>query len=111
MTVRHRLPGRIDLEPGVPPILRVSGDVDFSTVDGFCVRLGVDQAGVGRVLASKGVREIDLSEATFIDSAVLGLVVGIAPYLRPDRLRLRGASGAPLAVLEITGVDRLVDLG
>ncbi|UJP39621.1 STAS domain-containing protein [Cellulomonas palmilytica] len=111
MSVRPRPPGRIDLEPGVPAILRVSGDVDFSTVDRFCIRHGVDQAGVGRMLAGRGVREIDLSEATFIDSAVLGLVVGIAPYLRPERLRLRGASGAPLAVLEIAGVDRLVDLG
>jgi len=110
MSARGRTLGRIELDPAAPTVLRVTGEADFATVDGFCVRLGVDQAGVGRLLARRGVREIDLSGATFIDSAVLGLVVGIAPHLRPERLRLRGAAGAPLAVLEIAGVDRLVDL-
>ncbi|WP_454048727.1 STAS domain-containing protein [Cellulomonas sp. Marseille-Q8402] len=102
--------GRAWIDPASPRVLRLAGEVDVETVEQLCEALGVAQIGLGRALAAAGVREIDLSEATFIDSAVVALVVGIVPPLRPERLRVRGASGSPLATLQLTGVDALLEL-
>lgn len=103
-------PGRLWIDPASPEVLRLSGEADVETVADFCEELGVAQIALGRALAAAGVREIDLTAATFIDSAVVALVVGIVPPLRPGRLRVRGASGSPLATLQLTGVDALLDL-
>ena len=103
-------PGHARIDPARPTVLHLAGEVDVATVADLCDELGVAQIALGRTLAAAGVREIDLSEATFIDSAVVALVVGIVPGVRPDRLRVRGASGAALVTLRLTGVDGLLDL-
>jgi ABC-type transporter Mla MlaB component len=102
--------GRAWIDPAEPAVLHLAGEADVATVADFCDQLGVAQLALGRALAAAGVREIDLSGASFIDSAVVALVVGIVPPLRPERLRVRGASGSPLATLELTGVAGLLDL-
>jgi ABC-type transporter Mla MlaB component len=102
--------GRAWIDPAQPAVLHLAGEADVETVADFCDRLGVAQIALGRALAAAGVREIDLSGATFIDSAVVALVVGIVPPLRPERLRVRGASGSPLATLQLTGVAGLLEL-
>jgi ABC-type transporter Mla MlaB component len=102
--------GRAWIDPAQPAVLHLAGEADVATVAGFCEQLGVTQLALGRALAAAGVREIDLSRASFIDSAVVALIVGIVPPLRPERLRVRGASGSPLATLQLTGVAGMLDL-
>lgn len=102
--------GRAWIDPAAPAVLHLAGEADVATVADFCESLGVEQIALGRALAAAGVREIDLTGATFIDSAVVALVVGIVPPIRPERLRVRGASGSPRATLQLTGVDALLDL-
>lgn len=101
--------GRAWIDPAQPDVLHLAGEADVATVEDFCDSLGVAQIALGRALAAAGVREIDLTEATFIDSAVVALVVGIVPPVRPERLRVRGATGSPRATLQLTGVDGLLD--
>jgi ABC-type transporter Mla MlaB component len=102
--------GRAWIDPAQPAVLHLAGEVDVGTVAGLCSELGVEQIALGRTLAAAGIREIDLSRATFIDSAVVALVVGLVPGLRPGRLRVRGASGAALATLQVAGVDGMLEL-
>lgn len=100
-------PERVVLDAGV---LQLRGDVDVSDVDRLVDVLGTERAALGRVLVAAGVRAIDLGEASFIDSSVLGLVLAVAGALDPVRLQLRGVHGEPLMVLQAVGVDALVDL-
>jgi ABC-type transporter Mla MlaB component len=126
-TQAHRLgPGREDqrtergsapVEPGSiwvdevdPHVLRFSGDVDALVLEQTCALAGVDTITLARRLAADGVRELELSDTTFIDSAVLALVVSLMPALRPQRLKVRGATGPVLTVLTVTGLDALVEL-
>lgn len=102
--------GRAWIDPAQPDVLRLAGDADVVTVAELAGRLGVAEESLGGALATAGVREVDMSEATFMDSSVLALVVALAPRLRPDRLRVRGAHGSPLSVLRLTGVDSVLDL-
>jgi ABC-type transporter Mla MlaB component len=103
-------PGRIRVDERDPRVLRVTGAADAHTVEQTCAHAGLDPITLGRTLATEGVRELDLSEATFIDSAVLALVVSLIPALRPERLRVRGAAGPVLTALTVTGLDALVEL-
>ncbi|MBT0993645.1 STAS domain-containing protein [Cellulomonas sp. DKR-3] len=103
-------PGTIAVDEREPHVLRITGAADALTVEQTCAREGLDPIALGRALAAAGVTEIDLSEATFIDSSVLALVVSLMPALRPAHLRVRGATGSVLTVLTVTGLDALVEL-
>ncbi|WP_431836518.1 STAS domain-containing protein [Cellulomonas sp. Y8] len=98
--------GRIWTDPTAPAVLRVAGEADVAMIDRFREVVGVESMDLGRTLVAAGVREVDLSGATFIDSSVVGMV----PALRPERLRVRGASGSPLTVLTLTGMDSVLHL-
>ncbi|MCG7287505.1 STAS domain-containing protein [Cellulomonas sp. ACRRI] len=102
--------GRLHVDPDRPAVLRAEGEIDVDAVHTLAAGLGVDEVGAGRALAAAGVEEVDLSGATFIDSSALALLVSIAPHRRPDRLRVRGATGAPLMTLRVTGLDAVLDL-
>lgn len=103
-------PGVIEVDERDPRVLRITGAADALTVEQTCARSGLDPIALGRTLAAQGVCEIDLSAATFIDSAVLALLVSLIPALRPEHLRVRGASGPVLTVLTVTGLDTIVEL-
>jgi len=102
--------GRLHVDPAAPEVLRAEGEIDIDVVHTFAETLGVDEVAVGRTLAAAGVEEVDLSGATFIDSSAIALLVSIAPHRRPERLRVRGATGAPLMTLQVTGLDAVLDL-
>lgn len=102
--------GTLRVDPADPAVLHVEGEVDIDVVHTFAQRLGVDEIGAGRALAAAGVQEVDLSRATFIDSSAIALLVSIAPHRRPERLRVRGANGAPLMTLQVTGLDSILEL-
>lgn len=106
----RRPAGRLHVDPARPAVLRAEGEIDIDVVHTLAGELGVDEVGAGRALAAAGVEEVDLSAATFIDSSALALLVSIAPHRRPDRLRVRGATGAPLMTLQVTGLDAVLDL-
>jgi anti-anti-sigma regulatory factor len=91
-------------------VLWLAGDADVVTVGELALALGVAEESLGGALVTAGVREVDLSETTFMDSSALALIVALAPRLRPERLRVRGAHGSPLSVLRLTGVDSVLDL-
>lgn len=102
--------GRLHVDPAAPAVLRAEGEIDIDVVHRFAEQLGVDEIAAGRTLAAAGVEEVDLSGATFIDSSAIALLVSIAPHRRPERLRVRGATGAPLMTLQITGLDSVLEL-
>lgn len=80
--------------------LVVSGEVDISVTQ--LVQDEVERWG--------GVERVDLSGATFLDSSGMRLLVQVARRVAPRRVRVVGASGQPLAALEMFGADQLVDL-
>ncbi|TQL01802.1 hypothetical protein [Cellulomonas sp. SLBN-39] len=102
-----RPPGQITADAG---IVHVRGDVDEHSVELLVGELGTDRAGLGAVLVGAGVREVDLSQAVFIDSSVVGMILSVAGGLSGTRLQVRGAHGEPLTVLCTVGADALVDL-
>jgi len=99
------------VDPDDPTVLHLEGEVDIAVVHAYAGTLGLDEIRVGRALAAAGIEEVDLSRATFLDSAAIALLVSIAPHRRPARLRVRGAHGAPLLTLRLTGLDTILDLG
>lgn len=102
--------GRLLIDPVDPGTLRVTGEVDVAVVEEFAHQFDVGRSGLARVLRESGVRAVDLSLATYVDSAVIGLLAGLASQLGGQRLRTTGATGIPLTALEITGVLPLLEL-
>ncbi len=105
---RQRDALRLDVDD--PHVLHVAGEVDVAVVLDFAEAYGVAKDDVGQALAAAGVDVIDLSEATFIDSSVVAVVVTIAMRQRGTRVRVRGATGSPLMTLQVSGLDSIVDL-
>ena len=85
-------------------VIEVEGEVDFYTAPEFKQRLtGVIDSGKTRLV-------VDLSNATFIDSTTLGVLVGSAKRLRPEGGALAVVCTAPSIRknFEITGLDRVL---
>ena len=57
-----------------------------------------------------GVRVVDLSAVTFLDSSGMRLVAQVARLVRPHRLQVVGARKQPLTALKLFGADRITDL-
>lgn len=55
---------------------------------------------------------VDTSDLDFLDSTGLGVLIGALKRLRETggELRIAGASGAVLRVLEVTGLDKVIPL-
>lgn len=103
--------GRLRTDPEDSTVLRVEGEVDIDVVYTFADELGIEgPQDLGKVLAAGGVRAVDLSDATFIDSSAIALLVSITSHLRPERLSVRGATGGPLMALQATGLDQLFEM-
>ena len=80
-------------------------EIDASTADRFA-------ACVARALAVSDHLVVDLSEATFMDSTGLAVIVAARRALHDDgrHVILHGAHGAVRRVLEVTGVDQVITL-
>jgi anti-anti-sigma regulatory factor len=83
----------------------VDGEVDLSVCDRLFADLdrAVDLPGVDMV-------EVDLSRVTILDAAAVGVLLAArhAAACRGRGLRVCGATGLPLYILEITGVAGLL---
>lgn len=89
--------------PGLPAVVFLRGELDI----GVCRRLreillGFPGAGGPAPLV------VDLGDATFVDSSVLGLLAEADARLSGG-LRVRGASGMVARTFGLVGVDRLLD--
>jgi len=92
--------GSVTLSPEQPEVLVMTGEVDVAVSDGALAEL----PGWG------GVRVVDMSAVTFIDSSGMRLVAQVARLVRPHRLQVVGARKQPLTALRIFGADRITDL-
>jgi ABC-type transporter Mla MlaB component len=98
------------IDPDQPRVLHVEGDVDVHAVLRLAEARGSDRLTLGRDLAAAGVREAELTRATFIDSSVIALLLAVSSHQPHGRLSLRGASGSPLMALEASRVQPMFDL-
>lgn len=105
-----RAPDRIRVGEADPQVLHIEGEADLAAVEDLADLLEVERTEVGRLLAARGIEEVDLRRATFIDSTTIALLVAIGLHRRPAPLRIKGASGSPLDTLRLTGVDAVLDL-
>lgn len=94
-------------EPGVV-VLRATGDLDAYTVTGLREHLHRAADATG----GAGLIVVDLSGATFIDSAGLGALVGAQRRARERGGRLRIVRPPPLVLraFELTGLDEVLEL-
>jgi anti-sigma B factor antagonist len=93
----------IRVQPSVGPTVRVTvaGEVDFAVGDElFEILVAVLAAGTVRDV------EVDLSQVRLLDASGVGALLAARNRARAVGvgLRVRGAAGMPLRVLEITGV-------
>ena len=56
------------------------------------------------------MRDVDVRDVTFADSAFASLLAGLLSGAYPDRVRLRGGSPSVRLVLESTGLAPYVEL-
>ncbi len=84
-------------------VIELGGEVDLYTAPEFKERL------VELIESGKSKIVVDLSEATFIDSTTLGVLVGGVKRLRPagGSLALVCSDQNITKIFEITGLDRV----
>jgi anti-sigma B factor antagonist len=85
--------------------VRVKGELDAYTVGMLRDRLeDVDAGGRGTVV------EFDFSELSFLDSTGISLLISVhnATSASGGSLTIRGATGEPRRVLDVTGVIELL---
>jgi anti-anti-sigma factor len=77
----------------------LTGDIDIAT-----------SPELAAAIPKSGSVWIDFSGVTFVDSAGVGVLIAAyrAARHRGDRLRVSGLSGAPLQVLQMTGLYNLL---
>ena len=87
-------------------IITVSGDLDITAAPRLRERL------IETISSENSRLLLDLTAATFIDSTVLGVLVGALKRVRSNdgELRIAAHSGAVLRPLEITGLHRVFPL-
>ncbi|MBA3300518.1 MAG: STAS domain-containing protein [Thermoleophilaceae bacterium] len=87
-------------------VIELGGEVDLYTAPEFKERM------VALIEAGKTRLVIDLSEATFIDSTTLGVLVGGVKRLRPLDGSLAIVCTDPniTKIFEITGLDRVFSI-
>ena len=87
-------------------VVKLSGEVDLHTGGDFkqAVLEGID-SGYKQIV-------VDFSQATFIDSTALGILVGAIKRLNPQGGKLHVIVATPniRKIFEITALDRVLDL-
>jgi len=84
-------------------VIKLGGEIDLYTAPEFKERM------VELIEAGKNHIVVDLSDATFIDSTTLGVLVGGVKRLRPSGggLALQCTDQNITKIFEITGLDRV----
>jgi anti-sigma B factor antagonist len=84
-------------------VIELGGEIDLYTAPEFKQRMSeIIEEGKTRIV-------VDLSQATFIDSTTLGVLVGGVKWLRPEggSLALVCTDENIVKIFEITGLDRV----
>jgi anti-sigma B factor antagonist len=88
-------------------IVRVAGELDLHTSPQLRDHV------LSMVGEQQGVRlALDLTDAGFLDSSSLGMLVTLLKRVkeRDGDLRLVGVSGSPMKVFTLTGLDRVFEI-
>jgi anti-anti-sigma factor len=111
LKVKRRSPSCVDFEVrvvcglGRRPTVVVRGELDRATVHKLTAALGVAMTGNPCI-------EVDLTEATFMDTS--GVRALVDAYLRlgqlPEAILIRDPSPAVRELLALAGVDQLFDI-
>jgi anti-sigma B factor antagonist len=91
---------------GDTQVVRARGELDLYAAPEFKRHLGdAIEAGKTRIV-------VDLTDAAFMDSTALGVLIGALKRLRVRDGALAVASEQPtiLRILEVTGMDQVLDL-
>jgi anti-sigma B factor antagonist len=91
----------IEVVPGSPPTIAVSGEIDFAVGDWFSAELA------RHVAAASGTVVLDLSGVTFMDSSGIAVLLATA---RATEFRICAASPAVRRVIELTGLADALQL-
>lgn len=89
--------------PGLPAVVFLRGELDI----GVCPQLREILRRVGGPEGAAAGLVVDMADATFADSSVLGVLVEAHARLG-GRLRVRGASGVVARAFAAGGMDHLV---
>ncbi len=84
--------------------------MDWVAVSNFAGELRVSVTDAAEVLASHGVRVVDIRHAPSLGPAGLALLVMLIPRVRPEKLRVEGAAGDALRALHAAGLNPFVRL-
>jgi anti-anti-sigma factor len=97
----------VDEQPGAQPpaVVAPVGELDLDRHGEFRSAL-LDAASSGKPVV------VDLEGVSFMDSSAIGLIVGTAKRCQDTgtALRIVNASGQPLRVMRLTGLQLLVDI-
>ena len=91
---------------GDTQLLRARGELDLYAAPEFKRRMAeAIEGGKTRIV-------VDLTDATFMDSTALGVLIGALKRLRLREGTLAVASGQPsiLRILEVTGMDQVLQV-
>lgn len=85
----------------------VAGEIDLHSASELRARL---DEGLAR---SPSEIRLDLSATTFLDSSGLGVILGRYRRLREKggQLSIEGAGGTVRSVLELSGLDQIIQIG
>lgn len=90
-------------QPGLPAVVFLRGELDI----GVCPRLREILRRAGGGEGGAGGLVVDMTDATFADSSVLGVLAEAHARLA-GRLRVRGVTGVVARAFAAGGVDHLV---
>jgi len=88
----------VDLSSSPSPTVTATGDIDLANVDGF--RAALDEAAAG----SESI-QVDLTELTYCDSAVVRVLFATAADTKLTLIVRAG--GAPQTLFAISGLDKV----
>lgn len=108
VAVDDRLPFRVELTTPFlgQAVVAVQGELDLFTAP------RLHEALVQAIALGAHSVVADLADVTFIDSTALGVLIDASKQLRvcDGSLAIAGPNGSVRRVLELTGLDRIIDV-
>lgn len=90
-------------------MLRMVGEIDVDAVGSLLDTYRSPLQVAAAALAAQGVRRVEMSQVTFLDSTGAGLLAGLTSAVRPAPLRVVGLAGAARHTLAVTGLLALME--
>src|SRR5690348_14206980 len=105
VSARTRLSITVVAGPKDSWVVRLGGELDLATRDDA-------EAALFPIVAVTGDIALDLAELTFCDSTGVAMLIALAQKANTHDARLKITNARPIVqrVLEIAGIDRLVEL-